>query len=223
MKKSELYDKFSKKFPKKRRFFKFSSIKKFFRLIFTSENIDGTVLLGIFLSFFSLFLPWISISLYGFPIEITWINMFQEGILKIQVKSLSNHIIKDIISINYILIDLIIIAVLGFIIVILGLLLTKNSIIFMGSLFLIISALSFLYYLSTSNEVSLVNFAGIGFWIFTIGSVLIAYGSAKNVSKRGIFSSLLITIIVCVFLLSNSGVPFITKISELIRWLFLSI
>ncbi len=112
---------------------------------------------------------------------------------------------------------LLILIVLGFIIGILGLLLSKNSIIFTGSLFLIISALSFLYYLSTSNEISLVNFVGIGFWIFTIGSVLIAYGSAKNVSKRGIFSSLLVAIIVCALFLSNLGVSFITKINELIN------
>jgi len=150
--------------------------------------------------------------------------MFQEYILKIQVKSLSNNIVTPyVITVNYLLIALLILIVLGYIIVIFGLLLTKNYIIFTGSLFLIISALSFLYYLSTSNEVSLVSFAGIGFWIFTIGSVLIAYGSAKNLSKIEIFSSLFITIIVCAFFLSNSGVPFITKISELIRRLFLSI
>lgn len=225
MKKINLYDKSSKKFPKKRRSFKFLSIKKFFKSIFASESIDGTVLLGLFLSFFSLFLPWISISLFGFPIEITLVNIFQEEILKIQVKSLSNYIITEtnIINVNYILIALLIIIVLGFIIVIFGLLITKNSIIFTGSLFLIISALSFLYYLSTSSEVSLVSFAGIGFWIFTISSILTAYGSAKNISKIGIFSSLLIAIIVCAFFLSNLGMPFITKISELIRRLFLSI
>ncbi|MCC5447071.1 hypothetical protein [Candidatus Nanobsidianus stetteri] len=224
MKKINLYDKSSKKFPKKGRSFKFLSIKKFFKSIFGSESIDGTVLLGLFLSLFSLFLPWISISLYGYPIDITWVNMFQEYILKIQVKSLSNNIVTSyVITVNYLLIALLIIIVLGFIIVIFGLLLAKNSIIFTGSLFLIISALSFLYYLSTSSEVSLVSFAGIGFWIFTISSILIAYGSAKNVSKIGIFSSLLIAIIVCAFFLSNLGVPFITKISELIRRLFLSI
>jgi hypothetical protein len=217
-KKINLYDKSSKKFPKKRRFFKFLSIKKFFKSIFASESIDETVLLGLFLSFFSFFLPWISISLYGYPIEITWANMFQEYILKIQVKSLSNNIVTPyVITVNYLLIALLILIVLGYIIVIFGLLLTKNYIIFTGSLFLIISALSFLYYLSTSNEVSLVSFAGIGFWIFTIGSVLIAYGSAKNVSKKGIFSSLLIAIIVCAIFLSNLGVLFITKINELIN------
>jgi len=224
MKTINLYDKSSKKFSKKRRSFKFLSIKKFFKSIFASESIDEIVLLGLFLSFFSFFLPWISISLYGYPIEITWANMFQEYILKIQVKSLSNNIVTPyVITVNYLLIALLILIVLGYIIVIFGLLLTKNYIIFTGSLFLIISALSFLYYLSTSNEVSLVSFAGIGFWIFTIGSVLIAYGSAKNLSKIEIFSSLFITIIVCAFFLSNSGVPFITKISELIRRLFLSI
>jgi hypothetical protein len=223
MKKINLYAKSSKKFPKKERSFKFSSIKEFFKLKFTSEIIDGTVLLGLFLSFFSLFLPWISISLLGLPIDITWINMFQEEILKIQMKSLSTSFSKYIITANYILIALLTLIVLGFIIVILGLLLTKNSIIFTGSLFLIISALSFLYYLSTSNEISLVSFAGIGFWIFTISSVLIAYGSAKNVSKVGILSSFLIAIIVCAFFLSNLGVPFITKIDKLIRLLFLSI
>ena len=142
--------------------------------------------------------------------------MFQEVILKTQITSLSNYI-NYIITANYILIALLIIIVLGFIIIILGLLLSKNSIIFTGSLFLIISALSFLYYLSTSNEISLVSFAGIGFWIFTISSVLIAYGSAKKVSKKGIFSSLLITIIVCAIFLSNLGVLFITKINELIN------
>jgi len=209
MKKINLYAKSSKKFPKKERSFKFSSIKKFSKLKFTSESIDGIVVLGLFLSFFSLFLPWLSISLFG----LTWINMFQEEILKIQITNLSNYIITA----NYILIAILILIVLGFIIVILGLLLTKNSIIFTGSLFLIISALSFLYYLSTYSEISLVSFAGIGFWIFTIGSILIAYGSAKNISKVGIFSSLLITIIVCAFFLSNLGVLFITKINELIN------
>jgi len=215
-KKINLYDKYSKKFPKKR-FFKFTSIKKFFKLRFTSEIIDGTVILGLFLSFFSLFLPWLSISLFGLPIEITWITMFQEEILNIQMTNLSASLFNYIITANYILMALLILIVLGFIIVILGLLLSKNSIIFTGSLFLIISALSFLYYLSTSNEISLVSFVGIGFWIFTIGSVLVAYGSAKNVSKKGIFSSFLIAIIVCALFLSNLGVLFITKINELIN------
>jgi hypothetical protein len=209
MKKINLYARSSKKFPKKRMSHKFPSTKRFFKLKFTSESIEGTVVLGLFLSFFSLFLPWLSISLFG----LTWINMFQEEILKIQMTNLSNYIITA----NYILIAILILIVLGFIIVILGLLLTKNSIIFTGSLFLIISALSFLYYLSTSSEISLVSFAGIGFWIFTIGSVLIAYGSAKNVSKVGIFSSLLVAIIVSAIFLSNLGILFITKINELIN------
>jgi hypothetical protein len=209
MKKINLYAKSSKKFHKKRISHKFPSTKRFFKLKFTSESIEGTVILGLFLSFFSLFLPWLSISLFG----LTWINMFQEEILKIQITSLSNYIITA----NYILIAILILIVLGFIIVILGLLLTKNSIIFTGSLFLIISALSFLYYLSTSSEISLVSFVGIGFWIFTIGSVLIAYGSAKNVSKVGIFSSLLVTIIVSAIFLSNLGILFIAKINELIN------
>jgi hypothetical protein len=63
-KKINLYDKSSNKFPKKRRFFKFPSIKKFFKLRFTSEIIDGTVILGLFLSFFHSFFPGF-LSLYS--------------------------------------------------------------------------------------------------------------------------------------------------------------
>ncbi len=119
-----------------------------------------------FLSFFSLFLPWFPMYLCRSPIETTLIYLLNYLIH-------THHIMKTIF----------IFVILGLIIVSLGLLFTKNSTIFTGSLFLIISSLSFLYYLLTFSGISSVYFAGVGFWIFIISSVLIAYGSAKNYQK----------------------------------------
>ena len=139
--------------------------------------------MGLFLSFFSFFLPWFPIYLCRSLMETTLI-----------------YLLNNLIHTHYITKTIFIFVILGLIIVNLGLLFTKNSIIFTGSLFLIISSLSFLYYLLTFGGVSSVYFAGVGFWIFIIGSVLMAYGSAKKLSKNEILSSLLITIIVFVFI-----------------------
>jgi hypothetical protein len=184
-KKINLYDKSSEKFPKEenKKSFEFSSTKNFFESNITSENIDRSVVLGLFLSFFSLFLPWFPMYLCRSPIETTLI-----------------YLLNYLIHTHYIAKTIFIFVILGLIIVNIGLLFTKNSTIFIGSLFLIISSLSFLYYLLTFGGISSIYFAGVGFWIFIIGSVLIAYGSAKKISKDEILSSLLITIIVFVFI-----------------------
>lgn len=97
---------------------------------------------------------------------------------------------------------------MGFIVTTFGILIGRNWIIFIGSLFMLLSSLIFLYFLSQGIEffgskVSLVSFAGIGVWEFLIGSLFIVYSSGVQISYSKIFYSLIIIGVVAGLLLFN--------------------
>jgi hypothetical protein len=177
--------------------------KPSFKFRYTPECIDSLVWLGLIVCLISLFLPWISVPFFGMPIEGTWISLFQMELPKLQTQGLLNYITTS----HYVSIAIFLLPILGFIVIIIGLL-TKNWVTFIGSLFLLLSPLTFLYFLSQGISVlgtsfSLISLSGIGVWGFLIGSLLLAYGSAKQLSGLKIFSSLIIVGIVGGILFSN--------------------
>lgn len=168
------------------------------------EYIDLLVWMGLVICLISLFLPWVSISLFEpFTIQGTWFTLFQTELQKIEVYGLLNYIKIS----HYVAIAISILPILGFVVVIVGLL-SRNWITFIGSLFMLLSPLTILYFFSQGISafgitVSLVSLAGIGLWGFLIGSLLLAYGSGKQISGLKIFSSLVIVGIITGMFLSN--------------------
>jgi ribosomal protein L37AE/L43A len=193
---------------------KFLPRKPSFKFKYVPEPIDSLVWLGLIICLISLFLPWISVSFLGFPIESTWLSLFQAELPKIQTNGLLNYIKTS----HYVAIAMCILPILGFMVVIIGLL-TKNWIIFTGSLFLLLSPLTILYFLSQGMNVfgvnvSFISLAGIGLWGFLVGSLLLAYGSAKQISGPKIFSSLIIVGIISGIFLSNFSLSSESKIGQ---------
>jgi|YelNatPaOPRAMG01_1025707.scaffolds.fasta_scaffold12410_4 hypothetical protein len=177
--------------------------KPSFKFRYTPKHIDSLVWLGLVVCLISLFLPWISISFFGMSVQGTWFSLFQMELPKIQTQGLLDYIRTS----HYTSIAMFLFPILGFIVVIIGLL-TKSWITFIGSLFLLLSPSTVLYYLSQGISVlgtnfSLISFSGIGVWGFLIGSLLLAYGSTKHLSGLKIFSSLVIVGIVSGILFSN--------------------
>jgi hypothetical protein len=145
-----------------------------------------------------------------FTIQGTWFTLFQTELPKIENYGLLNYIKMS----HYTTIAMLILPIIGFAIVVIGLL-SRNWITFIGSLFMLSSPLVLLYFLSQGISVfgitaSLVSLAGIGLWGFLIGSLLLAYGSGKRISGLKILSSLVIVGVVTGIVLSN-----FTLLSEL--------
>ncbi|MEM5814965.1 MAG: hypothetical protein QXD89_00540 [Candidatus Aenigmatarchaeota archaeon] len=177
--------------------------KSSFRFRYYREYTDPLVWVGLVICLISLFLPWVSYSLFGFVVEGSWFTLFKSELPKIEAHGLLNYIKSS----HYVAIAISILSLLGFVIVIVGLL-TRNWITFIGSLFMFFSPLVILYFFSEGVSIfgitiNLVSLAGIGLWGFLIGSFLLAYGSGKRISGLKIFSSLIFTSIVVVLLLSN--------------------
>lgn len=191
--------------------------KPSFRFGYHREHIDSLVWVGLLICLISLFLPWVSISLFEpFTIQGTWFTLFQTELQKIEAYGLLNYIKMS----HYVAIAISILPILGFVVVVGGLL-SRNWVIFIGSLFMFFSPLTILYFLSQGISafgitVSLVPIAGIGLWGFLIGSLLLAYGSGKQISGFKIFSSLVIVSIVTGMLLSNLSLLSVLKMEQTI-------
>jgi len=190
--------------PSTRSISKFIPRKPSFKFEHSREKVDSLVWYGLIICFISLFLPWFSFSFLGFSIGASWFSLLQTEIPKIQTGGLLNYIKTS----QYVMIAISLFPIFGFILVIIGLLSSKNWVVFTGSLFLLLSSATVLYFLSQGIEVlgtnvSLISLAGIGLWGFLLGSLLLVYGSAKQVSQTKIFSSLVIVGIVSGMLLSN--------------------
>jgi hypothetical protein len=189
--------------------------KPSFRFRYHHEYTDSLVWVGLAICLISLFLPWISISLFEpFTIQGTWFTLFQTELPKIENYGLLNYIKMS----HYATIAVSILPILGFIIVIIGLM-SRNWITFIGSLFMLFSPLVLLYFLSQGISafgitVSLVSLAGIGLWGFLIGSLLLAYGSGKQISGLKILSLLVIVGVIIGIVLSNFSLLSGLKIEE---------
>jgi hypothetical protein len=189
--------------------------KPSFRFGYHHEYIDSLVWVGLAICLISLFLPWISISLFEpFTIQGTWFTLFQAELPKIENYGLLNYIKMS----HYATIAVSILPILGFTIVVIGLI-SRNWITFIGSLFMLFSPLILLYFLSQGISVfgikiSLVSLAGIGLWGFLIGSLLLAYGSGKRISGLKLLSSLVIVGVITGIVLSNFSLLSRLKIEQ---------
>jgi hypothetical protein len=173
------------------------------------DYVDRLAWTGLIICFVSLFLPWLQVSFAGFmSIQGTWFSMFQAELPRIQTLGILNYIKTT----QYVLISISILIPLGFVFVALGIF-SKRWLVFIGSMFLFLSSLSILYYLSQGISMggvtlSLIYLAGIGLWGFTLGSFLLAYGSGKHMRFSRVSSSVLITCIATFLILTNlSSLP----------------